>query len=77
MMTRKGDEMNFFEKRVLENVAPVLNSGERAEFFEDSGCLFLECGLTTLSKVVRVLARAGVGNFKVNSVGTEFAIDFI
>lgn len=69
--------MNFFENRVLEAVAPVLNSGERAEFFNDSGCLFLECGLSTLSEVVRTLAKMGVGKFKVNSVGTEFAIDFI
>lgn len=69
--------MNFFETRVLENIAPVMNAGERAEFFDNSGCLFLDCGLSTLSKVVRVLARAGVGDFKVNSVGTEFAIDFI
>ena len=69
--------MNFFENRVLESVSPVLNSGERAEFFADSGCLFLECGLSTLSKVVRILAKMGVGNFKVNSVGDEFAIDFI
>ena len=69
--------MNFFENRVLESVSPVLNSGERAEFFADSGCLFLECGLSTLSKVVRILAKMGVGKFKVNSVGDEFAIDFI
>lgn len=68
---------NFFETRVLESIAPALNAGERAEFFDNSGCLFLECGLATLSKVVRILARLGVGNFKVNSVGTEFAIDFI
>lgn len=68
---------NFFENRVLDNIAPALNDGERAEFFDNSGCLFLECGLSTLSKVVRILSRMGVGNFKVNSVGTEFAIDFI
>ena len=69
--------MNFFENRVLDAISPALNAGERAEFFADSGCLFLECGLSTLSKIVRVLARLGVGNFKVNSVGNEFAIDFI
>ena len=68
---------NFFEERVLGNIAPALESGERAEFFADSGCLFLECGLSTLSKVVRILARMGAGKFKVNSVGNEFAIDFI
>lgn len=68
--------MNF-ETRVLETIAPVLNAGERAEFFENSGCLFLECGLVTLSKVVRALAKMKVGNFKVNSVGGEFAIDFL
>lgn len=68
---------NFFENRVLDNIVPALNDGERAEFFDNSGCLFLECGLSTLSKVVRILSRMGVGNFKVNSVGTEFAIDFI
>lgn len=69
--------MNFFENRVLENITPALNAGERAEFFENSGCLFLECGLSTLSKIVRILAKMGAGNFKVNSVGNEFAIDFI
>lgn len=69
--------MNFFENRVLESITPALNAGERAEFFNDSGCLFLECGLSTLSKIVRILSRIGVGNFKVNSVGEEFAIDFI
>lgn len=69
--------MNVFENRVLASITPVLNSGERAEFFENSGCLFLECGLVTLSKVVRTLAKMKVGNFKVNSVGGEFAIDFI
>jgi hypothetical protein len=68
---------NFFENRVLEAVAPVLNSGERAEFFADSGCLFLECGLTTLSKIVRTLSKIGCGNFKVSHCGDEFAIDFI
>ena len=69
--------MNFFENRVLDSIAPVLNTGERAEFFNDSGCLFLECGLSTLGKIVLVLSRIGVGAFKVNSVGEEFAIDFI
>ena len=73
----KGLIMNFFENRVLESIAPALNAGERAEFFDNSGCLFIECGLSTLSKVVRILARLKVGNFKVNSVGNEFAIDFI
>ena len=68
---------NFFENRVLTAINPLLNTNERAEFFADSGCLFLECGLVTLSKVVRALAKMGVGNFKVNSVGGEFAIDFI
>lgn len=68
---------NFFEKRVLDFVAPALSEGERAEFFDNSGCLFLECGLVTLSKVVCILARSRVGDFKVNSVGNEFAIDFI
>lgn len=69
--------MNFFENRILAAVEPLLNTNERAEFFDDSGCLFLECGLTTLSKVVRALANVGAGKFKVNSVGEEFAIDFI
>lgn len=71
-MTKK-----FFEKRVMQTIAPALGDDDRAGFYADSGCLFLDCGLVTLSKVVRILARAGVGDFKVNSVGEEFAIDFI
>ena len=69
--------MNFFEQRILTAIEPALNAGERAEFFDNSGCLFLECGLQTLSKVVRELAKIGAGKFKVNSVGNEFASDFI
>ena len=69
--------MENFEARVIEVINPILNKNETASFFENSGCLFLNCGLVTLSKVVRALARLKVGNFKVNSVGTEFAIDFI
>lgn len=69
--------MENFEARVIEVINPILNKNETASFFENSGCLFLNCGLVTLSKVVRALAKLKVGNFKVNSVGTEFAIDFI
>lgn len=69
--------MNTFESRVIQTIKPLLANNEAANFYENSGCLFLECGLVTLSKVVRALAKMKVGNFKVNSVGTEFAIDFI
>jgi hypothetical protein len=68
--------MNF-ETRVIKTITPCLAANEKAEFFKDSGCLFLECGLASLSKVVRALAKMKVGNFKVNSVGGEFAIDFL
>lgn len=68
--------MNF-ETRVIKTVTPCLAVNENAEFFADTGVLVLECGLASLSKVVRALAKMKVGNFKVNSVGTEFLIDFI
>lgn len=69
--------MNHFETRVINTITPCLAANEKAAFYETSGCLFLECGLVTLSKVVRALAKMKVGNFKVNSVGGEFAIDFL
>lgn len=69
--------MENFEARVIEVINPILNKNETASFFENTGCLFLNCGLSTLSQIVRALAKMKVGNFKVNSVGTEFAIDFI
>lgn len=69
--------MNNFESLVLDTVKPQLAKNEKAEFFGDTGCLVLECGLSTLSKVVRALAKIKVGNFKVNLVGNDTIIDFI
>lgn len=68
---------NFFENRVLKAVAPVLDTGERAEFFASTGTLFVTTNVPGMSKVVSSLSRAGVGNFKVSVVGTDFAVDFI
>lgn len=68
---------NFFEQRVLEAVRPVLDKKDYAEFYEDSGTLFVTCNVTTMSRVSRALSKLGFGNFKVSVVGTDFAVDFI
>ena len=76
MINAKVTEMNFFENHVLIAIEPMLNTGERVEFFNDSRCLFLECGLTTLNLVTNTLSRIMDGGFKVNPSGFGFTIEF-
>lgn len=67
---------NFFENRVLEAVAPVLNSGERAEFF--NGTLFVELAdIDRARKVEQSLKTGGFGDMIVNWTGSEYIVDFI
>lgn len=67
---------NVFENRVLKAVGPVLNSGERAEFF--SGTLFFKVADLARARVVeQTLKAGGFGDMIFNRVGEEFAVDFI
>ena len=67
---------NFFETRVLDAVAPMLNSGERAEFF--SGTLFVELkDFERAREVDKVLKSGGFGDMIVNWAGNEYIVDFI
>lgn len=65
-----------FEAQVMEAVKPILNRGETASFFEDSGTLFLNSGLVTLTMVKRAIEGMGL-EIQVSAVGDSFAIDFI
>lgn len=69
--------MKQFEQRVLDTVGPVLDSGERAEFF--SGTLFFTVAdITRARKVEQTLKEAGsFGDMVFNRVGDEYAVDFI
>ena len=67
--------MTNFEQRILATVNPMLAKNETASFFENSGTLFLNCGLVTLNKVTRALKE--ISNIDVNSVGGEFSVDFV
>lgn len=67
---------NFFENRVLEAVGPVLDSGERAEFF--SGTLFFTVANIDRARVVEQALKAGsFGDMIFNRVGDEYAVDFV
>ena len=67
---------NFFENRVLKAVAPVLNTGERAEFF--NGSLFVEVAdLDRARKVEQALKAGSFGDMIVNWTGSEYIVDFI
>ena len=67
---------NFFENRVLNAVGPVLNTGERAEFF--NGTLFVEVGnIDRARKVEQVIKAGGFGDMIVNWTGSEYIVDFI
>lgn len=67
---------NFFENRVLKAVAPELNSGERAEFF--NGTLFVEVSdIDRARKIEQTLKVGGFGDMIVNWTGSEYIVDFI
>lgn len=67
---------NFFETRVLEAVGPVLNGGERAEFF--NGTLFVEVNNINRARKVEQAIKAGsFGDMIVNWTGSEYIVDFI
>ena len=67
---------NFFENRVLNAVGPVLNGGERAEFF--NGTLFVEVSnIERARKVEQVIKAGGFGDMIVNWTGSEYIVDFI
>ena len=67
---------NVFENRVLKAVAPVLNSGERAEFF--SGTLFFTVANIERARAVeQTLKSNNFGDMIFNRVGDEYAVDFV
>lgn len=68
---------NFFENRVLNIVTPFLKAGQRAEFFNNSGTLFVTAEPAEMEFIKAALTKAGVGEIKVYWCGEEFAIDFI
>jgi hypothetical protein len=65
-----------FETQVINNIAPLLDSGERAEF--SYGSLFVECSEKTARSVFHQLSYdAGLGKVKISKTPVEYVFDFV
>ena len=76
MSNAKEQRMNF-ETRVINTVAPILDSGERAEFC--SGTLFVTCDEERAYSIFRTLCGqfGGFNQVRISQCGAEYAYDFV
>jgi hypothetical protein len=66
-----------FEKRILDDISPILETGDHAEFY--NGTLFLEnvSGETGKRVYNRLVKRLGKENIIFSTIGDGFAVDFV
>jgi hypothetical protein len=66
-----------FEKRILDDISPILETGDHAEFY--NGTLFLEnvSGETGKRIYNRLVKRLGKENIIFSTIGDGFAVDFV
>ena len=66
-----------FEKRILNDISPILETGDHAEFY--NGTLFLEnvSGETGKRIYNRLVKRLGKENIIFSTIGDGFAVDFV
>jgi len=66
-----------FEKRILNDISPILETGDHAEFY--NGTLFLEnvSGETGKRVYNRLVKRLGKENIIFSTIGDGFAVDFV
>jgi hypothetical protein len=65
-----------FESQVINNISPILESGEHAEF--SYGSLFVECSEQTARTVFHKLSKeAGLGKVKISKTPAEYVFDFV
>ena len=66
-----------FEKRILDDISPILETGDHAEFY--NGTLFLENVSGEVGKRIynRLVKRLGKENIIFSTIGDGFAVDFV
>jgi hypothetical protein len=66
-----------FEKRILDDISPILETGDHVEFY--NGTLFLEnvSGETGKRVYNRLVKRLGKENIIFSTIGDGFAVDFV
>jgi hypothetical protein len=66
-----------FEKRILDDISPILETGDHVEFY--NGTLFLEnvSGETGKRIYNRLVKRLGKENIIFSTIGDGFAVDFV
>jgi len=74
MMNEKGIKMGF-EKIVLNEVAKVLNTDDKASF--TNGTLFVECSVPDAVKIETALLKELRCGIILSRVGAESAYDFV
>ena len=76
MNNAKEKRMNF-ETRVIDTIAPILDLGERAEFY--SGTLFVTCTEDRAYSIFRTLCGqfGGFNQVRISQCGPEYAYDFV
>ena len=67
-----------FESRVLSLVNPLLENNENAEFYLDTGTLFVAGSERTARRIFHSLTKEfGFGKVRVSKTPLEFAYDFV
>ena len=68
-----------FESNVSYLVRPLLNDGEHAGFFADTGTLFAACSENTARSIFHKLSKEfGLGKVQINGpIQGEYAYDFV
>ena len=66
-----------FEKRILDDISPILETGDHAEFY--NGTLFLENVSGEVGKRIynRLVKRLGKDSIEFNTYRDGFVIDFV
>lgn len=64
-----------FEIKVLNAVAPYLDAGDRAEWFNHT--LFVAARMSAISKIARTLTDLTKAPIEITPMGLEYAIDFV
>ena len=66
-----------FEKRILNNISPILETGDHAEFYNDTLLLENVSGETGKRVYNRLVKRLGKENIIFSTIGDGFAVDFV
>ena len=74
--TQKLESKMLFETEVLDKVAPILETNERAEF--NYGTLFVTCSEDRVRSIYHKLTTDyGFNKVRLSTCGEEYAFDFV